>query len=107
MWSGSRSNAWRKHTLSFQRTRSGGVDGGNGDKATPAVRVSSASRGLPEQGTEHLPKRGLIGRGQSSYFLEHKGRVDDGEDRFEDGRLEPSRTLPVLDLDLTHGQRGG
>ena len=57
MWSGSRSNAWRKHTLSFQRTRSGGVDGGNGDKATPAVRVSSASRGLPEQGTEHLPKR--------------------------------------------------
>ena len=30
-----------------------------------------------------------------------------GEDRFEDGRLEPYRTLPVLDLDLTHGQREG
>lgn len=28
------------------------------------------------------------------------------EDRFEDGRLELSRTLPVLDLDLTHGQTG-
>ena len=63
-------------------------------------------RGLSENGGENLSKGGLIACGQPSQLLEHKRRVDGGEDRFEDGRLEQPRTLPVLDLDLPHGQCG-
>ena len=68
------------------------------------VRVSV--RGLSENGGEGLPKGGLIARCQLSKPFEHEGGVDGGENRFEDGRLEQPRTLPVLDLDLPHGQCG-
>ena len=69
--------------------------------------VDCVREAYPDQGTERLPKRDLIGRGQSSQLLEHKGRVDSRDNRFEDGRLGESRTLPILELDLTPGQRGG
>lgn len=45
-------------------------------------------------------------RRQSPELFQYEGRLDSGEDRFEDGRLEQPRTLPVLDLHLAHGQRG-
>ena len=60
------------------------------------VRVSV--RGLSENGGEGLPKGGVTALRQVSEPFEHEGGVDGGEDRFEDGRLEQPRTLPVLDL---------
>lgn len=60
------------HPIMWWDTKEGSEPGG-GERA----------RGLPENGPEHLSQGGLIGRGQSSEFLEDEGRVEGGEDRFE------------------------
>ncbi|MEO7860454.1 MAG: hypothetical protein ABIU05_08415, partial [Nitrospirales bacterium] len=67
-----------KHTLSFEGTRSWGVDEGEGDGPCRRCGRRLRARVLSEHGAERLPKRGLIGRGQSSKLLKHKGRVDGG-----------------------------
>ena len=63
---------------------------------------SCASERLSENGADGLSQCGLIGRGQSAQFLEHKGRIDGGENRFEHGGLQQPGCPPVLDVDLTH-----
>ena len=44
--------------------------------------------GLSQNGTEGLSKGGLIGRGESSKFFEHKSWINGGKDWFEDGGFE-------------------
>lgn len=63
--------------------------------------------GLPENGREGLSKGGLIGLRETSKFFENERWINGCDDRFNDGWPKQPRTLPILDLNLTHREGRG